>query len=695
MRTRISTKSIAEALGLLRRGNAAAARDFLQQLVRTDARNVDAWYLLACAQHQLGAHEAAALAYQTVIDLDANHADGYYYLGNVRGQNYDHEAAIACYRRALELKPAFAAAARNLGATLHLLGRTHEAIACYRRYLEHGPPSADIYLNLGNALADLGQHADAIESYRKALKLGPARSELHLYIGNLLDELGQLDAALVEYEAAAALDPGSIAARRALGAALMEQGRAEDALACYRRCSPSGDSGLRIRAASVLPAIPQSKEDLLWWRNRFEKEISHLGDAALSLTDPPHEVGCTNFFLSYHGLNNRELNIKVAKLYETACPALTWTAPHCLKRTRQPGRIRVGFISRHLRSHSIGKTTRGLLAKLSRDEFEAIALFVPPLSDDEVAKFIREASDRALVVPATLEAARQAIADLELDVLFYQDIGMEPFTYFLAFSRLAPVQCTSFGHPDTTGIANIDFFISNDLFEPAQAQAHYSERLFLLHGLGTLAYYYRPVVQASKRREDFNLPARANLYLCPQTLFKFHPDFDAIVAAILRGDPQGRLVMIEGETRTWRELLQRRLHAAFPDVTEQIISLPRQSGTEFTQLIAACDVMLDTVHFNGMNTSLEAFATGTPVVTLPTDLQRGRHTAGMYRKMGLMQCVAQDAEDYVRIALSIATDRERRRQISNEILQRNYVLFEDMRAVREFERFFRESCSRT
>jgi predicted O-linked N-acetylglucosamine transferase (SPINDLY family) len=105
--------------------------------------------------------------------------------------------------------------------------------------------------------------------------------------------------------------------------------------------------------------------------------------------------------------------------------------------------------------------------------------------------------------------------------------------------------------------------------------------------------------------------------------------------------------------------------------------------------------MLDTVHFNGMNTSLEAFAIGTPVVTLPTDLQRGRHTAGMYRKMGLTQCVAKDAEDYVRIALSIATDRERRRQISNEILQRNYVLFEDMRAVREFERFFRESCSRT
>jgi predicted O-linked N-acetylglucosamine transferase (SPINDLY family) len=116
--------------------------------------------------------------------------------------------------------------------------------------------------------------------------------------------------------------------------------------------------------------------------------------------------------------------------------------------------------------------------------------------------------------------------------------------------------------------------------------------------------------------------------------------------------------------------------------------LPRQSGADFASLIDACDVMLDTPHFNGMNTSLEAFALGVPVVTSPTELQRGRHTTGMYRKMGFMECVAQTGEDYVRLALRLGRDTDYRRHVRGEIRQRSEALFEDRRAVEQFERFF-------
>jgi protein O-GlcNAc transferase len=62
-----------------------------------------------------------------------------------------------------------------------------------------------------------------------------------------------------------------------------------------------------------------------------------------------------------------------------------------------------------------------------------------------------------------LERAHTQLGALELDVLFYQDIGMESVSYFLSFARLASVQCVSFGHPNTTGVPNMDYFISNDL----------------------------------------------------------------------------------------------------------------------------------------------------------------------------------------------------------------------------------------
>jgi protein O-GlcNAc transferase len=97
------------------------------------------------------------------------------------------------------------------------------------------------------------------------------------------------------------------------------------------------------------------------------------------------------------------------------------------------------------------------------------------------------------------------------------------------------------------------------------------------------------------------------------------------------------------------------------------------------------------VHFNGMNTSLESLALGTPVVTLPTDLQRGRHTQAMYRTMGLMECVASSPEEYVEIAVRLGTDRPYALEIRERIRALNHVLYEDRRVIDEFERFFLET----
>jgi len=319
------------------------------------------------------------------------------------------------------------------------------------------------------------------------------------------------------------------------------------------------------------------------------------------------------------------------------------------------------------------------------------AIFIAPLADDEFSRSIRRDAEHTLVVGRDLAAAREQIAALQLDVLFYQDIGMEPFSYFLSFARLAPVQCTSFGHPDTTGVATIDYFVSNDLYEPADATAHYSERLFMLRNLGSLAYYYRPAPPSPlKSRAAFSLPADRPLYLCPQNLFKVHPDMDDLIAAILRRDPRGVVVLVEGRVRNWSALLRKRWQRSMPDVQHRIVFVPRMREGDYLNLIALADVMLDTVHFNGMNTSLEAFAVGTPVVTLPAAFQRGRHTQAMYRRMGLDDFVAGDADAYVDQAVRLANDVDHRRAVSDRILANNAVLFEDARVAREFERFFVE-----
>ena len=649
------------ALSLIRAGQLAAAKPLLEQVVAANGSDAEAWYLL----------------------------------GNLHGSSGDHERALACFEKASRLRPDVADVARNLGATLQILQRREEAIACYRRFLARAPGSPEIYYNLANALADGEAYAEAAACYRRALALRPGWEDACINLGHTLDDAGDLDGAVTVYGEAVAANPRSAVALRALGGALADQGDIEEALASYGRAeSITPDQAAAVQAAMLLPVVPASLPDLQRWRERFESEVDRLQAKPPVLVDVELLRGLANFYLSYHGVDNRKLQAKVAALYLRACPSLTWTSPRCSEPRPSGARIRVGFISRHLFNHSIGKTTRGLLANLSRERFETLALFVPPVRDDAISGFIRANCDRTVILPTRLAEARRAIAELDLDVLFYQDVGMEPFTYFLSFSRLAPVQCVSFGHPDTTGIPNMDYFISNDLFEPADAQAHYTERLFQLHDLGTLAYYYRPPAPAPKQPGDFGLPDGARVYLCPQTLFKIHPSFDPVLGKILRSDPGARLVLIEGRSKKWSALLRARFNRAFADAAERVVFLPPQPAADFSSLVAACDVMLDTPHFNGMNTSLEAFAAGTPVVTMPTALQRGRHTAGMYRKMGLADCVAQTPDDYARIALRLAADADYRRHASEQIAARSAVLFEDRRVVAEFERFFAQAVGR-
>lgn len=683
-------------LALLRDGKHDEAMACFRRALDLDNRFTDAEISLGKLLHARNAGDEAETHYRHALSLNPESAEAHDNLGRLLAEKGHIEDALACHRRALALRPDMAEAHGNLGNILQRQGNLGEALACYRRALALDPRLPEAHINIGNLLVLQGHAEEATGHFHRALNLLPDSAPAHNGLGMALHTLGREAEAVRHYQRALAIDPRFVDASANMGDSMLEQGRIGEAAHCYRKALDlAPNDGLRFKLATLLPVIPGSTGEMLEWRDKFEQRIAELYRDGARLTEPVNEVGRANFYLAYHGQNNRELQTRTARLYEAACPALLWQARHCRQKTRHPGPIRVGFISKYLRQHSIGKTTRGLIARLDRKRFRVFALSLPPISDDELARFIRSHADEYVELPVALEAARQHIDKLELDVLFYQDIGMEPFTYFLAFARLAPVQCVSFGHPDTTGIRNMDYFVSNDLFEIENAQAHYSEKLFLLHDLGTLAYYYRPRLPGSlKKREAYGLPADAHLYICPQTLFKFHPEFDAMLSSILRADPDGRLVLIEGKFPNWSELLRQRFARALPDILDRVLWLPAQKGDDFINLLAVCDVMLDTPHFNGMNTSLEAFAAGIPVVTLPMILQRSRHTSGMYQKMGIHDCIAADPEDYVKIAVRIGTDPFHRKALRERILAANSILYEDDRVVQEFERFFTEAVER-
>lgn len=579
-----------------------------------------------------------------------------------------------------------------MGACRYAAGDTAQAQRCFHVALCVEPAAARLYRSLGNMLSRAGRADRAGAVLRHAVRIAPGVEQMDAY-GLLLADQGRNDQAAAPLRLGLALEPARAEANRRLAIVEQRRGALAPARRLLRRAHRLGASdAVLAREALVLPIIPQSEEEIADCRRRFLDVATEMVERGARIDDPLRTVGSTAFFLSYHGLDNRAAHTTMARAYAAACPELLQTAAHC-RTPKRPGpgeRIRLGILSDHLFGHTIGQLNRGLVEKLSRERFH-VTLFMTDAPEDPIRQQLRAAADAVVPIPTELNETRRRVADARLDILYYPDIGMSPFTYFLAFSRLAPVQCLTWGHPDTTGIPTLDAFLTCDAMEPEGAESHYSERLVRLPG--TTLFYHRPQPpQTMRTRAEFGLPDDANIYLCPQSLFKIHPQFDAVLIDLLRRDPRGLLVFVD--PRGQGTALMERLGPKGPDVRDRILFLPGLSNPDFLSLIACSTVMLDPPHYSGGNTSLEAFSLGMPIVTWPGGFMRGRHTHGFYRLMGMDDCVARDLEHYRDLALTLGTEPGARAWVSRRILERNAVLFEDAASIRAIEHALIDSLRR-
>jgi len=594
--------------------------------------------------------------------------------------------AAAC-RGLLRGGSAAAERQKKKGDVMRVQGRHEDAVRCYEKAIRIRPHYADAHNNLGAVLGALGHKARAMECFRAALVCEPGLAEAHINLGNALQEQGQLDAALAAYGEALRVEPDHALAYNNLAALYQDLGRIEEARECDERVLRiRPNDGTRIKRAIRMPVVTKSRQDIARIRDDLHSELTDLLEAGVRLEDPLAEVGQTTFLLPYHGLNDKNLHCLLATLYARACPALNYVAPHCSAPRPAGARRRVGFLSRYFFNHSVGTWFSRLIDRLAADgAIEAVVITV----GYENAANLRATfpSLRAhLAIPFHLDRAREEISALELDVLVYADIGMDPLGYFLAFSRLAPVQCAMLGHPVTSGIPNVDYFISSALFEPEDADAHYSEALVRLDALP--AYIARPALPAEpKDRAAFGLPEHRRIYACPTMLQKLHPDFDCAIAQILRRDPDGEVVLFQDSRFPhWHRMVLDRFAVTIPDVLDRVRFLPWLSSGDLMSVLLTADVALDTFHFGAATTTFLILATGTPIVTLPAEFARGRASLGCYRRIGVMDCIASSAEEYSDLAVRIATDRSVRDSIKARILEGSGALYDDPQLVAEMTR---------
>jgi predicted O-linked N-acetylglucosamine transferase (SPINDLY family) len=275
---------------------------------------------------------------------------------------------------------------------------------------------------------------------------------------------------------------------------------------------------------------------------------------------------------------------------------------------------------------------------------------------------------------------------------------MDKVSAQLAATRLAPVQCTSWGHPVTSVFPTIDYYLSSDLMEPSDAELHYTEKLVRLPNL---SIYYEPIdlAEVSTDRSKLGLRDDAVVYWCAQSLPKYLPQFDDVFARIATDVGNSQFVFIEfaggqGVTEVFKARLSRAFAAAGLDASRHCVFLPRMAAEQFAAAIGRCDVVLDSIGWSGCNSILESLAHNLPVVAFEGEFMRGRHAAAILKMMDVRETTARTIAEFISIASLLGRDENRRREIGSRMSRNKNRVYADPQCIAGLEAFLQGAIRR-
>lgn len=587
------------------------------------------------------------------------------------------QAAQLC-RQVLQGNPTHSKALNMLGDICRIQGELDNAIRYYSASINADAADPEAYIGLARALASQDKANEAVKIAHKATQIAPQNAETHGMLVHLFMRFNHAHMALPYLEQIMPNFGNNAELLQYYSMALKVNEQREKADAVYTDMIKKHNipASFRVLYETYLPRLPMSNGEIEEVRAQFEASLDRFikEKPKLNLSQLSYQP---LFNLAFHNRDNKDLSRKYCQLLRLGAPELTFTAPHCKDTPDAAKRpIRIGFVSRHMHDHPVGRCYRNVLLSLhAHPDFKVTLFQIENIVDDKIRQ-LASAGVSIQVLPRSLPQAQQAIAAQQLDILIYPDLGMDVTSYYLALARLAPYQACLTGHPDTTGIDTMDYFISSAYYETPTSRENYNETLLKPPCLDTIFDRPQPP-EKWYNREELGLPAGKNLYVCPMAIQKIHSDFDDILAGILKKDANAVLVLFNDfQLQSASQRLQERILAKCPK--ERVLFLGWQPMDKLLSIMKTCDAVLATMYFGAGTTGQYATAFGVPMVNMPGRYARSRIVSGSYELMGIEDApTAETAEDYVTTAVKLANDKAYKEKISQQLLAKNGALFED------------------
>ncbi len=578
----------------------------------------------ALAHHRTGRLAEAATLYARLRRTTPGHFDACHLGGTVALQQGKPLEAIPLLRQALRTDPRSAVCGMRLGLALLAAGQIPEAERQMRRITAEHPQFHEAWDNLGMVLKSAGRIEEAFSAHQRSVEINPRYAAGWYNLGMTHSLMGHSSAALACHERVLTIDPAHPQAHFGRGQSLQQLHRIEDAISAYDVQLSRNPDHHEARSSRLLA---------LNYRDRHPRETVYAEHA---------EYGD---------------RVEAEARRQASCQASS--PPIDAHRDRR--RLRVAFISPDLRTHSVACFLEPILAHLDRTQFEVL-LYHNHYVIDAVSDRLRShaAKWRHIVgVPdeAVAGQIREDAPDIAVDLAGHTGLNRLP----LFARRLAPVQITYLGYPNTTGLSSIDYKLTDAWADPdACADAFHTERLRRFAGC---AWAYQPPVGAPDPEPLACLTTPGIAFGSFNNFSKISDPTLTLWARVLAAVPDARLVL-KSHTTTDPQFLSRLKECGLDPARVDLLA-PARSVCGHLAMYARIDIALDTFPYHGTTTTCEALWMQRPVITLAGNRHASRVGVSLLNAIGHREWIARDADDYVRIAAALALDRTATAQISH------------------------------
>ena len=601
----------------------------------------------ALALHQQGRLPEAEKLYVQLRASWPRNFDVLHLSGALAYQQGRYKEALDLLTRALTISPASVPCTMRVGLAHVALGHAAKGEDFLRRVTLREPNNYDAWAGLAVALRQVGKIDEAIAAYEKVAAIDPRAAEPHAIIGGLINESQGPAAAIPHFERALQLNPKYAVAWCNLGIARIGQHNYGEAQRALDRAIEEDPT--LVQAITARAIVAQQTYQL-------DAALTYF-DRALALA-PAHTEARSGKLLTLNYLSDlppaavfTEHRLFGQHSEPPNAPAVLLTPSQSTKRP-----LRVGIVSPDLRAHSIAYFLEPLLQHLNREDFE-IFLYHNHAKVDFMSERLRvHARSWKNLVGQTDTAAEKILRADNLDIAI--DLaGHTGFNRLACFAqRIAPVQMTYLGYPNTTGLKTMDFRFVDAITDPLGSDDEfYTEKRIRF---SSCAWAFSPPKNSPSPARSEGTPFTFGSFNNPSKLSEATL---SLWQRLLTRVPDARL-LLKGTGLTepvTGSVMEKKLQAVGIDV-QRVDLLDRTPNlASHLEIYHRIDVALDPFPYHGTTTTCEALWMGVPLVTLRGDRHAARVGASLLTAVSHPEWIAESEEGYLEIAARLAADRSR------------------------------------